>query len=158
MDRNVATLIEAHNRSQFTVGDVQILRGRCELYPVAFGKLALCCAVDGDSLQAAWVIGHLLAGLTLDREQVLFSIRVCDGGIFSGLDSDDFAASRIAQHVAGVVLFCPGAVSAGEFLPGLQHAERAPFRLDCTALLHFAMNEAVQLTAGLLSGDTTNVP
>src|SRR5271165_2524256 len=147
MYRNVALLIEAHNRSQFAVGDVQILRWRCELYAVAFGKLAVCFAVDGDSLQAAWVIGHLLAGLTLDREQVLFSIRVGDGGIFSGLDSDDYAASRIAQHVAGVVLFCPGAVSSGQLLSGLQHAERAPFRLNCTSLLQFAMNEDVQFTA-----------
>ena len=152
MHRNVTSLIEAHNRSQFAVGNVQILRGCCELYAVAFGKLALCFAVDGDSLQAARVIGHLLAGLTLDREQVLFGVGVCDGGIFSGIDSHDFAASRIAQHVAGVVLFGPGAVSSGQLLPGLQHAERARFRLDCTALLHFAMNEDVQFTAGLIVG------
>ncbi len=68
------------------------------------------------------------------------------------LTPDDFAASRIAQHVAGVVLFGPGAVSSGQFLPGLQHAERAPLGLDCTALLQFAMNEDVQFTAGLIVG------
>ena len=152
MHGDVAPLIEAHNRSQLAVGNVQIFRGRCELDAVAFGKLALCCAVDGDSLQAARVIGHLLAGLTLDREQVLSGICVCDGGIFSGIDSHDFAASRIAQHVAWVVLFGPGAVSSGQLLPGLQHAERAPFRLDCTALLQFAMNEDVQFTARLIVG------
>src|SRR5271157_707353 len=128
MHRNVTLLIEAHDRSQLAVSDVQVLRGSCELYAVAFGKLALRCAVDGDSLQASRVIGHLLAGLTLDREQVLLGVRVCDGGILSGIDSHDFAASRIAQHVAGVVLFGPGAVSSCQLLPGLQHAERAPFR------------------------------
>src|SRR5271165_2924892 len=110
MYRNVTLLIEAQNRSQFAVGNVQILRGRCELDAVAFGKLALCFAVDGDSLQAARVIGHLLASVTLDREQVLFSVRVCDGGIFSGIYSHDFAASRIAQNVAWVVLFGPSDV------------------------------------------------
>src|SRR5271166_6524992 len=54
--------------SQFAVGDVQVFRRCCELYAVAFGKLALCCAVDGDSLQAARVVGHRLAGFTLDRD------------------------------------------------------------------------------------------
>ena len=51
MYRNVASLIEAHNRSHLAVGDVQVFRGRCELHPVAFGKLTLCFAVDRDSLQ-----------------------------------------------------------------------------------------------------------
>src|SRR5208283_5142041 len=111
MYRNIASFVESHNRSQLAVGNVQIFRGRCELYTVAFGKVALCFAVDGASLQAAWVIGHVLAGLTLDRDLVLLGVCVCDGGIFSGLDSDDLAASRIAQHIAGVVLFSPGAVS-----------------------------------------------
>src|SRR5208283_151432 len=110
---NIASLVESHNRSQLAVGEVQIFRGRCELYTVAFGKLALCFAVHGDSLQAARVIGHRLAGLALYREQVLLGVRVYDGGILSGTDSDDFAASRIAQHVAGVVLFGPGTVSSG---------------------------------------------
>ena len=41
MHRNITSLIEAHNGSQFAVGDVQVLRGSCELYAVAFCKLAL---------------------------------------------------------------------------------------------------------------------
>ena len=56
---------------------------------------------ERDALQAARVIGHLLAGLALDRKQVLFGVRVGNGAVLAGADSHDFAASRIAQHITG---------------------------------------------------------
>ena len=85
MYRNIATLVESHNSSQLAIGDAQVFRRRCELDQVALSKLAFCFAVDRDSLQAAQVIGHSLAGLTLHSEQVLFGVRRCDGGYFPAL-------------------------------------------------------------------------
>ena len=76
LERQPSILADALHRSQLTVRDLQLMRGRGELHPISGGKDPLLFAVDGDALLTAGVVGPFGAIFPLDGEPVAGRVRI----------------------------------------------------------------------------------
>src|SRR6185437_3654779 len=71
-------------------------------------------------------------------------------GVFARVHAEPFAAMGIAQNIVRLVSFCPCPICSGEFLPRFQDANGILYGLHLPGVLHSAMDERIQFTAGFI--------
>ena len=128
------------------------MRGRGELHPVSGGERPLLLPINGDTLLAAWIVALLRAVLQLHGQPVAGSVDALHPRVFAFSDAGFLRAAAVAQHIAHVVPFGPGAVRSGEILTRHKYLGAMLFLADHALRLQFSVDRLVNLRAGTVVG------
>jgi len=101
---NIAVTLDPLDGRQFAVSEFLFVVRSRELHAVALRELALAVAVYRYTLQAARIIAQLLAAVPLHCERVAFASTCEHARVLSGSMPRGFAAFRVAQYVALLVV------------------------------------------------------
>ena len=123
-------LADALHGPQLAVGQLQVGRGRGELYPVSHGESPLLLAVNGYALLAPWIVALFRAVLPLDGEPVIWRIDALNPRILAFADAGFLGTAAVAQHVALVVPGRPYTIRSGEVLARYKYLSPMLFPAD----------------------------
>src|SRR5207302_1737457 len=131
---------------------MQVWRRRGELDTIAFGERAINLSIHRDATKPTWIVILLNAVLALDPNAILFCVHILDTGIFARLDTQHFAATRIADHISWLVLHGPLPICTGHLLSRVEDPQLVLLVPHVAALLHCAMDESIQLAPRFIIG------
>ena len=83
---------------------------------VSGGELSLGLPEDADTLEAARIVGKLLAVVAPNRQEIAVAIDADDADVFAGCDTDRAAPLTVTDDVARLVSSGPPPVGARQLL------------------------------------------
>src|SRR5580700_3670592 len=114
--------------------------------------------MDRHSGEASRIVALQCSLLALDRYAVFLRVHLTDSRVLSCFDLQGFASARVANHVPGLILPSPLAICSRHFLTRLQNPKFVLAFAHVSAILHFAMDQRIQLPSAFIVGRDDQCP